>query len=97
MIARFVLKDETAAPEFDALAAELARSVHRSEPGSLTYQCHSVADAPLQRVFCEVYQDREAFEAHQGMAHTRRFFDAYEEYVSDLHVDLLTPLPGTCT
>ncbi|MEV7417108.1 antibiotic biosynthesis monooxygenase [Streptomyces sp. NPDC089919] len=94
VIARFSLRDEAAAPAFDALAVELARSVRDAEPGSLSYVCHTVADAPLERMFCEVYRDREAFEAHQQMPHTKRFFGAYEEYVAELRVDLLTPLPG---
>lgn len=94
LIARFTLTDEAAAPRFDALAAELAREVHRSEPGALVYVCHTVTDEPLVRVFYEAYRDRETFEAHQKMPHTRRFFAAYGRYAADLHVDLLTPLEG---
>ncbi|MGP3690610.1 putative quinol monooxygenase [Streptomyces sp. IBSNAI002] len=92
LIARFTLASEAAARGFDALAVELASEVLRSEPGVLTYLCHAVADDPLVRVFYEVYRDREAFEAHQATVHAKRFFAAYEQYASHLHVDILTPL-----
>ncbi|MCX4781722.1 putative quinol monooxygenase [Streptomyces sp. NBC_01264] len=92
LIARFTFTSEAAVRGFDALAVELASEVRRSEPRTLTYLVHAVADDPLVRVFYEVYQDREAFEAHQKTPHTQRFFAAYEQFTNDLQVDVLTPL-----
>lgn len=91
LVVRFELKDAAAAEAFDQLVAETGRGIAEHEPGTLVYATHTVADAPLSRVFYEVYQDREAFEEHERQPHTRRFLDARPEYVESFRVEFLTP------
>ncbi|WP_280425789.1 putative quinol monooxygenase [Nocardia carnea] len=96
---RFDLKDAEAAEGFDRLVAETAEGIRELEPGTLVYATHTVADAPLSRVFYEVYRDREAFEEHERQPHTREFLEERRNYTSDFRVEFLTPvaakgLPG---
>ena len=37
------------------------------------YVIHLVPNAPLQRIFYEVYRDRAAFDAHEGQPYMQRF------------------------
>ncbi|MGW1740729.1 putative quinol monooxygenase [Nocardia sp. NPDC001965] len=91
LVVRFDLKDAEAAGAFDRLVAETAEGIAELEPGTLVYATHTVADAPLARVFYEVYRDREAFEEHERQPHTRRFLDRRADYVADFRVEFLTP------
>ncbi|MCX0270144.1 antibiotic biosynthesis monooxygenase [Nocardia zapadnayensis] len=91
LVVRFNLKDADAAEAFDRLVAETAEGITESEPGTLVYVTHTVTDAPLARVFYEVYRDREAFEEHERQPHTRRFLDRRADYVADFRVEFLTP------
>lgn len=90
LVVRFNLKDERAAEAFDRLVEETATGIAELEPGTLVYATHTVQDAPLARVFYEVYRDREAFEEHERQPHTRRFLDRRGEYVADFRVEFLT-------
>ncbi len=91
LVGRFELKDDAAAEAFDRLVEETAKGIRELEPGTLVYATHTVADAPLSRVFYEVYRDREEFEEHERQPHTRRFLDSRPHYVEDFRVEFLTP------
>lgn len=91
---RFDLKDEAAAQGFDRLVAETAPGIREQEPGTLLYAVHTVEDAPLARVFYEMYVDREAFEAHESQAHTKRFLSERDQYIAQTRVEFLTPTGG---
>jgi quinol monooxygenase YgiN len=68
----FTLLDDRAA-EFDRLAEEAAELVSAGEPDTLVYVIHLVPNAPLQRIFYEVYRDRAAFDAHESQPYMQRF------------------------
>lgn len=90
LVVRFDLKDIDSAADFDALVAETAVGIKEYEPGTLLYATHSVADAPLSRVFYEVYRDRDAFDDHERQPHTIRFLNERENYVSKTRVEFLS-------
>jgi quinol monooxygenase YgiN len=52
---------------------------------------------PLQRIFYELYQDRDAFDAHEQTEHTRRFLAAREELLTSVEVDWLELQSGKGT
>jgi quinol monooxygenase YgiN len=81
LIVRFELKlgHEEA---FDDLAAETLKAISRFEPGTIVYMTHQEIDAPAVRVFYELYQDYEAFQAHEAMPHIRRFLDERAQHLS---------------
>jgi quinol monooxygenase YgiN len=87
---RFTCKDEDAARAFDQLVDETLPGIRQREPGTLAYEVHTVEGEPLQRIFYELYQDREAFDAHEEQPHTRRFLAEREQYLASVHVDFLT-------
>ena len=68
----FTLLDDKAA-DFDRLAEETAEQVRTSEPGTLVYVIHLVPNAPMQRIFYEIYRDRAAFESHEDQSYMKRF------------------------
>ena len=43
------------------------------EPDTLVYVIHLVPNAPMQRIFYEIYRDRAAFESHENQPYTQRF------------------------
>ncbi|WP_245641937.1 putative quinol monooxygenase [Nonomuraea candida] len=45
----------------------------RHEPGTIVYASHRVDGQPLQRIFYELYRDRDAFDAHEQTEQSRRF------------------------
>jgi quinol monooxygenase YgiN len=59
--------------KFDALAERLVEQVRASEPDALVYAVHSVPNAPMQRIFYEVYRDQTAYEEHKRHSYIRRF------------------------
>jgi quinol monooxygenase YgiN len=67
---RFMCKDEASAQAFDRMVAETAPGIEQYEPGTLVYALHTVEGQPLQRIFYELYRDRDAFEAHEAQPHT---------------------------
>ena len=73
IVARFELKDEAAARGFDALVEETASAIQASEPDTLIYAVHRVEDAPLSRLFYELYASRDAHGQHEAGEHTKRF------------------------
>ncbi|WIY00097.1 antibiotic biosynthesis monooxygenase [Amycolatopsis mongoliensis] len=91
LVVRFDLHDEARAAEFDLLVEETGRGIAEHEPGTLVYATHRVTDAPLARVFYEVYRDREAFDAHECQPHTRHFLAERDKYVKTTRVEFMTP------
>ena len=62
---------------FDALVSRTLAGIE-GENGTLLYFTSRVADAPLFRVFVEVYADEAAFAAHEAHSHTRLFLEERE-------------------
>jgi quinol monooxygenase YgiN len=94
LVVRFYLRDEEAAKGFDNLVAETVAKIRESEPGTLIYAIHKVKDAPLSRIFYEVYESREAFDAHERQEHTKRFLDERGRYLTGARVEFLEPATG---
>jgi quinol monooxygenase YgiN len=87
--------------EFDALAEQVVDEVRVSEPDALVYAVHSVPNAPMQRIFYEVYRDRMAYEEHKRHPYIQRFDVDRSPYVLATNVielgtqqAKLSPLPG---
>jgi quinol monooxygenase YgiN len=68
----FTLLDDRVA-DFDRLAEQTAEEVMTSEPDTLVYVIHLVPNAPMQRIFYEIYRDRAAFEQHESQPYMQRF------------------------
>src|SRR5206468_8712789 len=68
----FTLLDDRVA-DFDRLAEEAAEYVRTGEPDTLVYVIHLVPNAPLQRIFYEIYRDRAAFDSHESQPYMQRF------------------------
>jgi quinol monooxygenase YgiN len=81
---------------FDALVVRTLEGIRASEPGTLVYVSHAVADPP-RRVFYELYADRAAFAAHEQQPHVRRFLTERREHIESLEVDFLDAVAGTAT
>lgn len=94
LVVRFDLVDEDAAVAFDTLVAWTGESIREREPGTLLYAVNKVQDAPLSRVFYEVYADKNAFEAHEQTPHVKRFLSEREQYIAETRVEFLTPSGG---
>jgi quinol monooxygenase YgiN len=94
LVVRFELRDEEAAAGFDRLVAETAPQIKALEQGTLLYLVNEVEDAPLSRVFYELYADRAAFEAHEGQPHVQHFLKTRESYLTDVRVEFLTATTG---
>lgn len=91
---RFTCQDEAAAEAFDRLADETLPAIRQHEPGTLAYAVHTVDGQPLQRIFYELYRDRDAFDAHEEQPHVRRFLAEREQYLASVDVDFLTLRAG---
>ena len=59
--------------DFDRLAEQTAEQVRTGEPGTLVYVIHLVPNAPLQRIFYEIYRDPVAFDSHESQPYMQRF------------------------
>lgn len=93
LVVRFTLRDTTAAQQFDELVAQTAVGI-RTEPGTLVYAVHEPVDEPLVRVFYELYADRDAFQAHEDQAHTKRFLAARSQFLTGTEVTFLNEVAG---
>ena len=91
---RFTCKDEVSADAYDRLVAETIEAIKADEPGTLVYASHLVDGQPLQRIFYELYQDEDAFRAHEAAPHTRRYLDERDQYLASTEVDWLTLQTG---
>jgi quinol monooxygenase YgiN len=76
----FTLLDDKAA-DFDRLAEQTAEEVRIGEPDTLVYVIHLVPNAPMQRIFYEIYRDRAAFDSHENKSYTQRFVSERRAYV----------------
>lgn len=90
LFVRFTCKDEASAEAYDQLVAETIDGIRAHEPGTVVYASHKVEGQPLQRIFYELYQDEEAFEAHGEAPHTRRYLAERDQYLASTEVDRLT-------
>ena len=70
------------------------RTSQNNEPGTVIYAVHRVKDAPLSRIFYELYENREAFDAHEQQEHTKRFLDKREQYLTGTRVEFLESPAG---
>lgn len=86
---RFDLRDEDAARAFDTLAGEALIGIQESEPGTLVYAVHTVDDAPLSRVFYEVYTSREAHAQHEANEHTKRLLSQVAALTTSVRAEFL--------
>jgi quinol monooxygenase YgiN len=68
----FTLLDDRVA-DFDYLAEQAAEEVRTREPDTLVYVIHLVPNAPMQRIFYEIYRDRAAFDSHENQPYMKRF------------------------
>jgi quinol monooxygenase YgiN len=68
----FTLLDDRVA-DFDRLAEQAAEEVRTREPDTLVYVIHLVPNAPMQRIFYEIYRDRAAFDSHESQPYMQRF------------------------
>jgi len=100
LIAIYTLADGTE-EEFDALAERVVAEVRASEPDALVYAVHSVPNAPMQRIFYEVYRDHTAYEEHKRHHYIQRFDVERGPFVLATNVielgtqqAKLSPLPG---
>lgn len=75
---------------FDRLVGETLVGIEEQEPGTLVYASHAVRGAPNERLFYEMYRDREAFDAHEEQPHVRRFSDERGQHLDGFEVDLLS-------
>ncbi len=91
---RFTCRDQASAEAYDRLVAETIEQIKASEPGTLVYASHTVKDEPLQRIFYELYRDRDAFDAHEAAPHTRRYLAERGQYLASTEVDWLTLQAG---
>jgi quinol monooxygenase YgiN len=66
-----LLEDRVA--DFDRLAEQAAEEVRTGEPDTVVYVIHLVPNAPLQRIFYEIYRDRAALESHESQPYMQRF------------------------
>ena len=96
----FTLLDDRTA-DFDRLAEQTAEEVRTGEPDTLVYVIHLVPNAPLQRIFYEIYRDRAAFDSHESQPYIKRFVADRRSFVLATNVIELTlkyakvaPLPN---
>lgn len=94
LVVRFYLRNEAAAKGFDDLVEETGAKIRDREPGTLIYAMHKVKDAPLSRVFYELYESREAFDEHERQEHTKRFLAERGQYLTGTRVEFLEPPTG---
>ena len=71
-ISIFTLADDQG-PNFDRLTQQMLAHVRENEPDTLIYVAHTVPNAPLQRIFYEVYRNRAAYDEHGRQPHVQRF------------------------
>jgi quinol monooxygenase YgiN len=87
--------------DFDRLAEQTVEAVRRHEPDTLLFVVHTVPNAPLQRIFYEVYRDRMAYNDHRLQPEVEDFFAKHRPYVLatnvielDLRFAKVTALPS---
>jgi quinol monooxygenase YgiN len=86
---RFDLKDAEAARAFDSLVPGMLDGINELEPETLVYAVHTVEDAPLSRVFYEVYASREAHAFHEANPSTHRLLSQVEALTAGVRAEFL--------
>lgn len=87
---RFDLKPGMEA-DFDKLTTLTLNKIRQHEPGTLLYACHQVDKSPSSRIFYEIYENREAFEKHEGQPYIKDFLRVREQYLaSSPRIEILT-------
>ena len=76
-------------PEFEALVKRNAAASVRDEPGCRRFDVLTPRDGADQVVLYEIYDDRDAFEAHKRMPHYLAFKEASKSLVRSLTLDEL--------
>jgi len=95
LVVRFDVRDEESAQVFDELTAAVVAQIEAREPGTLRYATHPVRDAPLARVFYEVYADEAAFRAHEEAPHVIDFHRRKDPLLAhEPRVEFLQPGPA---
>ena len=94
LMVRFTCKDEAAATAFDDLVAQTGEHIRANEPGTVIYTVHRVDGRPLERVFYELYRDKDAFEEHESKDYVRAFLSERDRYLSATEVDRLDFMSG---
>jgi quinol monooxygenase YgiN len=94
LFVRFTCKDEEAAAAFDDLVARTGEQIRANEPGTVIYTVHRVDGRPLERVFYELYRNRDAFEEHESKDYVRAFLSERDRYLSATEVDRLDFVSG---
>jgi quinol monooxygenase YgiN len=94
LVVRFYLRDEEASKGFDSLVEVTAAKIQEAEPDTLVYAVHKVKDAPLSRIFYELYESREAFNVHERQEYTKYFLKEREQYLTGTRVEFLEPPIG---
>lgn len=64
---------EDQAPAFDRLADAVLDAVTEHEPDTLLYACHTVPNAPQQRIIYAIYRNGRAKEKHEQQPHVLEF------------------------
>src|SRR5260370_7425875 len=86
---RCTCKDQASAEAYDRLVAETVEQIKAHEPGTLIYATHTVKDQPLQRIFYELYRDKDAFDAHGAAPHTMRYLPDPDQYLASTQANCL--------
>ncbi|MEU6550189.1 antibiotic biosynthesis monooxygenase [Streptomyces sp. NPDC046915] len=94
LFVRFTCKDDEAAAAFDDLVARTGEQIRANEPGTVVYAVHRVDGRPLERVFYELYRDKDAFEEHESKDYVRAFLSERDQYLSATEVDRLDFVSG---
>ncbi|MBJ6640374.1 antibiotic biosynthesis monooxygenase [Streptomyces sp. DHE7-1] len=94
LFVRFTCKDDVAAAAFDELVARTGELIRANEPGTVVYAVHRVDGRPLERVFYELYRDKEAFGEHESKDYVRAFLSQRDQYLSAVEVDRLDYVSG---
>ena len=85
ILADFTLKPGMTAGFLEEVGRNAASSV-RDEPGCRRFDVITPEDAQDRVVLYEIYDDREAFEAHRGTAHFAAFQRATESLIASRSV-----------
>ncbi len=94
LMVRFTCMDESAAAGFDALVTRTGEQIRVNEPGTVIYTVHRVDGRPLERIFYELYRDKNAFETHESQDHVKAFLAERNQYLASTEVDRLDFMSG---
>lgn len=94
LMVRFTCNDESAAAGFDALVARTGEQIRANEPGTVIYTVHRVDGRPLERIFYELYRDKDAFETHESQDYVKVFLAERNQYLASTEVDRLDLVSG---